>query len=321
MLINKYLKAQHKIVRAENILLVTHYRPDGDAVASVCALADYLASMEKNFSVFCADPPGPQFSFLPHIEKFQSRLEKLDLPSFDLAIVLDCGQSARTGIGKQLKERSEDQYLIEFDHHPKVEDYADLEIRADDSAATCEILYYFFKANNIKITKNMAHCLLTGIMTDTGNLIYESTTKDTIKIASEMLLRGAKLPQIIDNTWRNKNLNTMKAWGIAMDNLRINPEYNIAYSVLTLEDMEKTGVTEEEMEGIAGFLSNVHGVKGLLFLREITPGKIKGSLRTSHPQVDISKLAQKLGGGGHARASGFILDANLAKTEKGWKVV
>lgn len=320
MLINDYLKAQHKIVRADNILLATHHRPDGDAIASVCALADYLGSLGKKFKIFCADPPGPQFSFLPHFEKFQTNISQSEFSRYDLVITLDCGQANRTKIEKMLYSRGEEQHLIEFDHHPKIEDYANLEIRVDDAAATCEILYYFFKANRIKITKNIANCLLTGIMTDTGNLVYESTTKDTIKIASEMLVRGAKLPMIIDNTWRNKSVNTMKAWGIAMDNLEINRSYNLAYSVISYEDMEKTGVTEEEMEGIAGFLSNLHGVKGLVFLRETAPGKIKGSLRTAHPNVDISKLAQKLGGGGHKRASGFILEGKINQTDSGWRI-
>lgn len=321
MILNKYLKTQHKIVRADNILVLTHYKPDGDAIASVCAIIEYLERIEKKFTAFCMDAPPLQFSFLPNYEKIKFNKGQLDINEYDLILILDCGQASRTGLEKELKSTNVDQYLIEIDHHPKMEDYCDLEIRIDDAAAACEILYYFFKANNIKIDKKIANCLLTGIMTDTGNLLYESTTKDVVKIASEMLVKGAKFPQILDNTWRNKSLNVMKAWGMAMDNLEVNKDYNLAYSVLTQDEIDKAGISEEEMEGIAGFLSNIHGVNGLLFLREITPGKIKGSLRTTHPTIDISKLAIALGGGGHPRASGFVMDGNIQKTEKGWVIV
>jgi len=209
---------------------------------------------------------------------------------------------------------------LEIDHHPKIKSYADLEIRDSAAAATTEILYYFLKANKIRINKNLANCLLAGILTDTGNFLYPSTSPQTINIASEMLAKGARLPQIMENTWRNKSIASMKAWGKALSNLKINKIYNFAYTILEPEDVPLE-MAEEELEGLAGFLSNLDRVNGLMILRELPEGIIKGNLRTAKPNVDISKLARALGGGGHAKAAGFTVTGSLQKTENGWTIV
>jgi len=133
-----------------------------------------------------------------------------------------------------------------------------------------------------------------------------------------MLLHGAKYPLIIEETWRNKSLSAMKLWGKAIGGLEINTKYNIAYTVLTKKDIEDCDCSDEEMEGISGFLSNLYGVNGLMLIREVGGGAIKGSLRTSHDKVDVSKLARRLGGGGHKKASGFFISGKLKDTKEGW---
>lgn len=320
LLINHYIKALHKIFKAKNILLVTHRRPDGDALASISAMMELCIGMEKGFTAYSADPAPIHYHFLPHVEKIVNDKNKFNFSSFDLIITLDCGDLNRTTLSEEISSRSPEQFVIEFDHHPRVDNYSDLEIRYLESSSTSEILYYFFKGNNIKFNKNLANCILTGILTDTGNFLYPSTTDETIKIASKMLLYGARFPVILEHTWRNKSIGGMKIWGQAMNNLQINKKYNTAFTVLTREEINKYQVSDEELEGVAGFLSNLSGVKALLFLREEDNGRIKGSLRTSSPDIDVSKLAVKLGGGGHPKASGFTLNGKLEKTETGWKI-
>ena len=156
---------------------------------------------------------------------------------------------------------------------------------------------------------------------DTGNLLFESTTDKTVKIASNMLLYGARFPTILEGTSRNKSMAAMKIWGQALSNLQINPKYNFAYTIITYNEFKESKVSEEELEGVAEFLSTLYGVSGLMFLREEKPGFIKGSLRTSRSDVDISQLAKRLGGGGHVRTSGFKLAGNLLKTNTGWQII
>ncbi|MBU4216393.1 bifunctional oligoribonuclease/PAP phosphatase NrnA [Candidatus Parcubacteria bacterium] len=321
MIEEKYREAYEKIKGARNVLVVTHYRPDGDALSSMGIMIELLESLHKKYHAFCSDAPPFQFNFLPHVEKIKSDRDGINFADFDLFIALDCGSLSRTNLTKEIGHRHKDQIAIEFDHHPKIDSYSNIEVRNAKASSTAEVLYFFLKANKVRFNKNFANCILTGILTDTGNLLYESTSEKTIKITSEMLVYGARYPMILENTWRNKSLLSMRVWGRAMSNLKINSFYNFAYSFLTKDDIKNSGVTEEELEGIPGFLSNLAGVKALVFMREEEGGKIKGSLRTTHPDVDISKLAQVLGGGGHKRASGFVVDGKFEEVDGNWRIV
>jgi len=312
-----FTKAYSLIKTANNILVVTHEQPDGDALASACLIAEILSLAGKKYELYCHSEVNHQYGFLPHQDELKNNLKNF---SFNLIITLDCGSVERTKLEKKILSRQANQQVLEIDHHPKIKDYADLEIRDSAAAATTEILYYFLKANKIKINKDMASCILTGILTDTGNFLYPSTSPETVNIASEMLVKGAKLPQIMENTWRNKSIASMKTWGKAMSRLKINKEYNFGFTVLKSEDVPEE-VTEEELEGMSGFLSNLNAVKGIMLLRQLPDGRIKGSLRTSNPKVDVSKLARALGGGGHAKAAGFTIEGEIQETEKGWKIV
>ncbi|MFH0955982.1 MAG: bifunctional oligoribonuclease/PAP phosphatase NrnA [Candidatus Falkowbacteria bacterium] len=312
-----YTQAYNLIKQSQNILIATHEQPDGDALASVCLMAEIISPLNKKYRLYCYSEVSHQYNFLPHLEKLKNNIENFD---FDLIIILDCGSVERTKLDKEILNRRPDQLILEIDHHPIARAYADLEIRDSAAASTTEILYYFLKANKIKINKNMASCILTGILTDTGNFLYPSTSSETVNIASEMLVKGAKLPQIMENTWRNKSIASMKTWGKAMSRLKINQQYNFGFTVLKNEDVPAE-VTEEELEGMSGFLSNLNAVNGIMLLRELPDGRIKGSLRTSNPKVDVSKLARALGGGGHAKASGFTVLGKIKKTENGWKIV
>ena len=112
----------------------------------------------------------------------------------------------------------------------------------------------------------------------------------------------------------------MKAWGKALARLKINQRYNFGFTVLKTQDIPME-ITEEELDGMAGFLSNLSGVNAIMLLREIPDGTIKGSLRAIKPNLNVNHLAKILGGGGHAKAAGFTIEGKLEKTEKGWKIV
>lgn len=319
---DRYSSAYEKIKAAQNILLATHERPDGDGLSSACALSVFLDKLGKKYRLYCADPAPEVFSFLPNINKFiYGKLPSL--ASFDLIIILDCGSLTRTGLQEEISGRRQDQLVIEFDHHPKIDDYSNLEIRAPKSSAA-EVLYHFFVLNNLEIDRDIANCLLTGILTDTGNLLFDSVTEETIRISSSLLLRGATFPRISQKTTRNKSLGAMKAWGKILDNLKVNEKYNIAFSVLTYQEIKKLKEefgTEGLFDAATDILNNVEGVKAVVFLREEERGKIRGSLRTKNKSVDVSRLASFLGGGGHPKAAAFRLPGSIVKTETGWKII
>jgi len=332
----RYRQAYLKIKNARKLLIVSHVNPDGDALSSVCIFLELAHLLNIEAEAYCHDKKVSAFSYLAHESKISSDKSKiLPLTSYDVIVIVDCGSLSRTNLESEIKEvqNSVDRpYIIELDHHPKIDDFADLEIRQPEKAAAVEVIYNLLKENKVNFNKNIASAVLTGILTDTGNFLYSSSSNINIAIASEMLGYGAQLPKIINHTLRNQNLLTMKLWGLTMDNLRINETYNLAYSVITKDDIDnllKLGTTEEierylnyDVYGdIAGFLSTLSEVQAIMLLREEEFGKIKGSLRTSRSDVDISGLAQKLGGGGHAKASGFVIAGHIIKNDSGWEIV
>lgn len=332
----KYRQAYLKIKNARRVLIVSHVNPDGDAISSVCVFLELASIFNIEVKAYCHDKKVTVFNYLLNESKITSdKSDILPLTNYDVLIVVDCGSLSRTNLLEEIKQAHttvDRPYIIEFDHHPKIDDFADLEIRQPDKAATVEVIYNFLKENKINFNKNLANCILTGILTDTGNFLYSSSTNVNIAIASEMLSYGAQFPKIVNNTLHNQNILTMKLWGITMNNLCINETYNLAYSIITKEDIDellKLGSAEEierylnyDVYGdIAGFLSTLSDVQAIMLLREEKEGLIKGSLRTSRPDVDISVLAQKLGGGGHAKASGFVIEGHINKTENGWEII
>ncbi len=321
-------QAYRKILAAKNILIVSHLHPDVDAMSSIGIMVELTENLGKNYLAYAQDKEDGIFDFLPHSERVHSKLPiGFSLSDYDLILVLDCGEVNRTGIAEALRCRNkENNYVIEFDHHPPVSHFADLEIRLPKLASATEVLYHFLRVNDVDINKNISNLLLSGILTDTGNFLYPSTSEDTINIASELLQHGAQLPKIYQHTLQNKNLVSMKLLGLALKNLKINPRYNLAVSVLTKEEIEEAvqafdpdEVINDIFGDIIGFLSNLGGVKGVILLREESNGKVKANLRTADPDTIISPLAHIFGGGGHPKASGFLIDGRIIKKGDDWE--
>jgi bifunctional oligoribonuclease and PAP phosphatase NrnA len=314
-------KSLAKIKEAKNILLTTHGRPDGDAIASLCLMVELLLSADKKFVAYSQDPLPRSFFYLPHFEKIITERNSFNFSDFDLIIALDCGQLSRTGLAIEIKNRTSTQSFIEFDHHPPVEDYADIANRYPDCASTTEVLYHFLKANNIPLNKNYANCILTGLLIDTGNFLFPITSERAINIASEMLILGAKFPQILESTWRNKSLGAMRLWGKALSSLTVNKKYGLAFCVIRQSELAENNVSEEELENLSNFISNLHDVKTILVLQELGTGEVKGSLRATQSNIDVSRLARVLGGGGHTKAAGFKIHGELTNDGGKWKII
>ena len=314
---------------SQNILIIGHVNPDSDAISSTASMIELSLLWNKKYTAICLNKADNVFSFLPHEEKIRGNFN-FDIKDFDLIIVVDCGSLARTGLAKEIREAKNLNWkgkIIEFDHHPKIDDYSDVEIRDPEAAATTEIIYEFLEINQITVNKDLATLLLSGILTDTANFLYSSTRDRTILIASELLKKGARFPKIMDKIMNKKSFSTIKIWGKVLDNLYINKDYSLAIAVLSYSDLknyidDKT-FEDEAISEISGFLSNLSDIKTILFLRESKPGCIKGSLRATayNKDIDLSKLAVILGGGGHKKAAGFSLNGSLAKTSKNnWKI-
>ncbi len=332
--LKKLQQAYHKLQQAKKVLIISHTSPDADALSSLGAILEISHDLGLETYAYADQKVSSPHSFIPH-EELITNEPPVNLLDFDLIFILDCGSLSRTGlearIRTMLKATQEGRtlqrpYLIEFDHHQAQETYADLEIRLADKASTTEIIYYFLKTNNLAITKSLANCILIGLLSDTGHFLHANSSQKAIAISSEMLLRGASLPKIVNYTIRNKSFSALKVWGQALENMQFNAQTGLISSALQAEELKKLLPSGEEVLNpdlfgeIVSFLSTLEGVKVALFLRE-EGQRVKGSLRSTSKKYDVAKIAQNWGGGGHQQAAGFSLPGHLVRIKNGWKIV
>jgi len=310
----------NKILEANNILLISHEKPDGDTLGSGLALSRYFTNLKKNHHHFCINKPAQYFNFLPDIEHIKNDFNIIDLNDYDLIITIDCGELKRTGLAEELIKLKNSISLINIDHHYSNDNYGHLNLVETTASSTSEIIYKFFNFHNIEIDKYIATNLLTGILTDTVNFTNSSTNQDSIEIAARLIDKGARYKQIINQLTKNKKIDDLRLWGKILSNLEYNEKYNFAYTVIKQEYLDKYGLSLEATDGLANFLSTMDQVDFILVLSEDRNNKIKGSFRTIKDDIDVSKLAAKLGGGGHRKSAGFSIQGELLKTADGWQI-
>ncbi|MFA5188302.1 MAG: bifunctional oligoribonuclease/PAP phosphatase NrnA [Patescibacteria group bacterium] len=283
-------------------LVVSHENPDGDTLGASLALLQVLENENKHYQYFCQNKPPDYFNFLPKIENLIWDYNKIDLAQHDLIIAIDCGDLKRTGLAEKLQLQN--QVIINIDHHHSNDNFGQLNLVIPQASSTSEIVYNLFNFLKIPLDKYMATNLLTGILTDTTNFTNAATSTASLKISAELLKIGARINQIIENITHNKNFDALKLWGNLLDRIEYNAEYNFAYTTVTLEDLINFKMPAESFDGLANFLSSLQTADFILVLSE-EDHFIKGSLRTTRDEIDVSRLAQAFNGGGHKKAAGF----------------
>lgn len=301
---------------SEDILLFAHSHPDGDTVGSVLALREYAKLSGKNVDIACFDP------FPEYLRQFSSAVflhpTELNLKKYKLIIAAD---SVERGFEKIFSEISAEQVTAIIDHHPDITLNCDITIVDPTYSSVCEMVYAFFLANELEITREIATFLMLGIIADTGILQHSNTTSHVLGIISELMRKGAPMGKIIDATFSSNKVSTLKLWGRAFERARINEENGMIASVLTKTDISEFGATTEDIAQVATILNTVPGTKFSLVLSERENGIIKGSFRSEkYKGVNVSKLAAQFGGGGHELASGFEIKGKIVETENGWKI-
>lgn len=304
------------IDKSDKILLVAHQNPDGDTSGSVLALKEYIVGLGKSADIVCENETP---DFLRNItqEKFR-KIEDINFSSYSAVIGCD---SVERGFDKIVKYVPENTLTVIIDHHPDIKIEADIVILEPKKSSVCEMIYDFFISSKITITRNMATFLMIGILSDTGNFQHSNTTTQVMNIASDLMRKGASFSKIIESTYSNKKISTLKLWGIAFDKAIINEKNGMIATVLTQKDIESCNASTEDIGQVASILNTVPGTKFSLILSEKEDGYIKGSLRSEeYKGVDVSKIAQTFGGGGHKLASGFTVRGNLVEIEGGWEI-
>lgn len=302
---------------AERVLIGTHEHPDGDALGSTLALAHVLKDIGKEVTTYIPDKAPDFFSFLPGFAWLTTH--RPSAHDFDVMVLLDYTQLYRTGIADEVNRHPN---TICIDHHYDNPKEARINLVVPGAAATAQILFEFFEGQHFPITKDTATCLLTGIFTDTGSFMHDSTTPEIMAVAAKLMSKGARLSHIAHETYQRKDLPALQLWGRALSRIMVSKETGAAVAVITYQDLQECHATLDDLSGVVNMLNTLPDTKYAMLVVEYTPGKVKGSLRSEpHKGVDVSKIAKKLGGGGHKLASGFEVSGRLIQKDGIWRVV
>jgi len=312
-------KIHDQIMRARQPLFVMHKKPDGDTLGSALALAHWLESAGKMPFVFCRDVAPRHYNFLSKFDHIMNDPAIFNRPEVDLIVVLDSGDLAYAGIHEIIDGLEKNVKIINIDHHATNLHYGHLNLVEPDASSTAEVVYNFLDINRVKVDKHIATSLLVGILTDTTNFTNPGTTVSSMRVASQLIAHGARTNEISKNILKNKSIDALRLWGKTLARLEENSELGMAIAIIKKEDLAGVDAPGEAVEGVANFLNAMLNVRLVMVLRETDDGQIKGSLRST--DMDVSEIAQALGGGGHKKAAGFTIEGRLEQIDGKWTVV
>lgn len=304
--------AEH-INSGTSYVLVTHVHPDGDAVGSILALQAVLKSMGKKVKSFCEDGIPSTFQFLEGAKDILSDVQDNPVSPSDTVIFLDCGAIDRCG-KNLLKMLTPSNFIINIDHHIQENPFGNLFWVKTSFSSTCEMIFELLSFMNITITPDVAACLYTGILTDTGSFQFSNTSRKVLEIAATLTSYGADPHYIAEQIFESSPPQKLLLLGKVLETLRYLRDYTIATARLTKKMLQETGAKSQDGEGFVNMLRQVGPVRVSVLFREDDNGIIHVGLR-SKGSVDVARFARKFGGGGHVNASACRIEGTIEAVE------
>ena len=284
-----------KVLTSNNIVLLCHNNPDGDAIGSTLAMYHTLKKLGKEVDIVIKEPPK-RFNFL---EGFQDIKEESSR-DYDTAIILDTANIDRVNDPSDILNKVKRKYVI--DHHISNTKYGD-ENLVEERPACCQIVYELIKESNIEITKELGESLMTGLLTDTGGFSHQDVLPSTFAMAED-LSKIVNISLLYDKALRTITINQFNIKKIALDNLEFYYNGKVAISYITEEDMINTGVDQNDCGILVNIPLEIEGIEVSIFLRKYKE-EIRVSLRSKH--INVNEIVKVFGGGGHINAAGVTV--------------
>ena len=303
------LEAVMEAIRAaKKIALVCHVSPDGDTVGSALAMRLGLMEMDKQVTLFCQDKIPDVLSFLPGADGFC--MPEAAEECFDLLLCLDVSDEKRMGRCSSLLAKAA--HTAQVDHHGTNTNYCEANCVDGSAPANCLIIYELLKRLGCTVTADAALCLAVGLSTDTGHLVYNSTTPEAYRVMGELVEAGAPIAEAYRRLYRERPPRQVALLAKALESLAFHDDGRITSIMLTAQDFADCGALPEDAEIIVNYGLDVLGVRMCVFAREQADGSVKLSLRAVAP-YRVSGVAQHFGGGGHAQAAGATVQLPLGE--------
>ncbi len=298
--------------RPRRLLLTTHVRPDGDGLGSMLALAEALEARGKDVRLVIASTYPPRYAFLDpdrRVRFFEGPGE--EYRDVEAVAVLDTGTwNQLGGFGPFLRGLSVPKVVI--DHHMTQDDLGALRLVDTTAEATGRLAHQAIAALGVPLSARMASNLFVAVAMDTGWFRHGNTTPATFALAAELVAAGARPESLYEELFERNSLARLRLIGLVLERMTVVLGGRVAYTELHRGDYEATGATPQDSEDLVNYTRSVHGVEVGLLFAEQPRGGVKVSLR-SRGGVDVARVAETFGGGGHRQASGAVLQTALAE--------
>lgn len=301
-----------KIKEARRSVVISHSNPDGDTLGSMLALGSILRKLGHKVDHVAGDPVPEIYRFLPFSKLVKNPDDGALKKNHDLAFSLDCGSLKRLGKARNLWQNAS--LTVNIDHHVSNERFGEVNWIEPDAVSTGQLVYWLARALNVEVTKELATLLYTTLLTDTSCFSNSSTNSEALFWGAELISLGADHKNVYRKVFLEKPFRAVKVFATALSHLSLEKNGEVAWTYITKEEMKSLKASGEDTEDIIDYIMRTKGVKVGIFFRE-EDNETKVSLR-SNVDLDVSKIAISLGGGGHKRASGINIKLPLAKVKK-----
>lgn len=284
------------IKNSNNVAIVTHIRPDADALGSSSALKMMLQQLGKKADIFCDSEISNTYDFIKHV----SSVNKPKLTVYDTYISLDCADEDR--LGKHITEFKKCANSINIDHHITNTNFANINF-VKEVSSTGEIIYFLLKQLNLQLNPDIATSLYAAIASDTGCFQHNNTTAQVHKIVAELMLNNIDISTVNYYLFKRRTLEQVQLYQIALKNLRFYEKNKISLIFLRNEDFLECNIESRDNIGIVDIAINIEDVEVGILISELKPKTFTCSLR-GNGSIDVSEIAKEFGGGGHSFAAG-----------------
>ncbi len=304
--IKKITEAWQLIKASKKITLLTHFKPDGDGISACAALEHILKKFDKKVETIYPCPPEFDIKRQP-----QNLLINKHHQIPDLIIISDTANYERAYYPEIFKNIP----LINIDHHISNTITGAYNFINPNLSSACEVLFLILYAlDHQLIDVYVAECLLSGILCDSLVFQTQATSAQTLNIAAYLMDQGANLFQLKTEILANKNPHIITLWGKLLSSIKISPSENVAYAVVTQQDLKPFGLKLNSLVGFHNFLSQLSTIDVTILFYETESHQTKVSLRSK--AYDVNQLATQFGGGGHKHAAGILLDEPIHEVVK-----
>ena len=296
----------------QRFVVISHARPDGDALGCTLAMTLCLRELGKDVTAWNEDGVPEKFRYLPGSELVTQ--PPADPQTFDVAVVLDNAVENRAGTARTAIAHAD--VWINIDHHhtnPRFGDFAYVDATAP---AAGQVLYELFRQCDLPLTYEMADNLFAAISTDTGSFQYPSTTARTYEIAADLIRLGVNVGDLSQKMYESYPRRRLELLRALLNVLRLTSRDRVASFALSAETARTLGIQPEDNEGLIDSIRSIDTVVAAAFFEELGDGKIRISLRSKSPKIDVSKICGLFGGGGHKLAAGARTPGTLAAVQE-----